>query len=201
MLGGLASSRLDNVLVRSEQSAVAVSAGYQGLHRLGLFSVTVDVKPGQDVAAVSRRLDALIADFVANGPTEDEVRRAVMRTVSGRIQGLEQVGAFGGKAVALAEGVLYANDANFYRRRLQNLSRVTPAAVRASMQRWLNRPVYALRVDPGERGAYQEAAAAAPRPAAAPARRRLRPGCKCPMSPARPRSISRRSSGRACRTA
>jgi predicted Zn-dependent peptidase len=166
VLGGLASSRLDNVLVRSEQSAVAVSAGYQGFHRLGLFSVTVDVKPGQDVAAVSRRLDALIADFVASGPTEDEVRRAVMRNVSGRVQGLEQVGGFGGKAVALAEGVLYANDANFYRRRLQNLSRVTPAAVRASMQRWLNRPVYALRVDPGERGAYQEAAAVAPRPAA-----------------------------------
>ena len=30
------------------------------------------------------RLDAIIADFVANGPTEDEVRRAVMRDVSGR---------------------------------------------------------------------------------------------------------------------
>jgi zinc protease len=171
VLGGLASSRLDNALVRAEQSAVAVGAGYSGMHRLGLFSITVDVKPGQDVAAVSRRLDALIADFVANGPTEDEVRRSVMRTVSGRIQGLEQVGGFGGKAVALAEGMLYANDANFYRRRLDAISRVTTAQVRAAMQRWLSRPVYALRVDPGERGAYQEAAAAAPRPAqpAAPA--------------------------------
>jgi predicted Zn-dependent peptidase len=166
VLGGLASSRLDNALVRNEQSAVSVGAGYSGMHRLGLFSVTVDVKPGQDVAAVSRRLDALIADFIATGPTEDEVRRTVMRSVSGRIQGLEQVGGFGGKAVALAEGMLYANDANFYRRRLESLSRVTPAQVRATTRRWLNRPVYALRVDPGERGAYQEAAAAAPRPAA-----------------------------------
>ena len=38
-----------------------------------------------------------------------------MRDVSGRVQGLEQVGGFGGKAVALAEGALYADDPDFYR--------------------------------------------------------------------------------------
>ncbi len=71
------------------------------------------MKPGQDADAVSRRLDAIIADFVRTGPTEDEVRRAVMRTLSQRVQGLEQVGGFGGKAVALAEGMLYADDPEF----------------------------------------------------------------------------------------
>ena len=60
--------------------------------------------------------------------------------MSGRIQGLEQVGGFGGKAVALAEGMLYANDPNFYRTRLERLARVTPAQVRAAMQRWLDPP-------------------------------------------------------------
>src|SRR6185436_15991160 len=110
--------------------------------RVSLFEIQVDVKPGQDADAVSRRLDAIIADFVANGPTEDEVRRTVMRTLSGRIQGLEQVGGFGGKAVALAEGMLYANDPNFYRTRLEQVAAVTPAQVRAAMQRWLTRPVY-----------------------------------------------------------
>jgi zinc protease len=174
VLGGLASSRLDNALVRGEQSAVSVGAGAQALHRVGLFSVTVDVKPGQDVEAVSRRLDELVADFVATGPTQDEVQRAVMRAVSGRVQGLEQVGGFGGKATALAEGMLYADNPNFYRDRLQRLAAVTPDQVRAAMQRWLTRPVYALRVDPGEREAYQEAgsvrgAATPARPAAAPA--------------------------------
>jgi predicted Zn-dependent peptidase len=80
-----------------------------------------------------------------------------MRSVATRVQGLEQVGGFGGKAVALAEGMLYANDPDFYRRRLERMAAVTPAQARAAMQRWLTRPVYALRVDPGERGAYEEA--------------------------------------------
>ena len=160
---------------------------------------TVDVKPGQDADAVSRRLDEIVADFIRTGPTEDEVRRAVMRTLSGRVQGLEQVGGFGGKAVALAEGMLYADDPDFYRTRLAAARRGSrPAQVRAAMQRWLTRPVYALRVDPGEREAYEEApgvtgsragvrlgaqpaaallhAAAAGRPAAR-AARRSRPRC------------------------
>ena len=157
VLGGLASSRLDNILVREEQTAVRVTAFVQPFQRVSLFEVQVDVKPGQDADAVSRRLDEIIADFVANGPTEDEVRRTVMRALSGRIQGLEQVGGFGGKAVALAEGMLYDNDPDFYRERLQQLAAVTPEQVRSAMQRWLSRPVYALRVDPGEREAYEEA--------------------------------------------
>ena len=158
VLGGLASSRLDNILVREEQTAVRVSSFLLPFQRVSLFEVQVDVKPGQDADAVSRRLDEIIAEFVANGPTEDEVRRTVMRTLSSRIQGLEQVGGFGGKAVALAEGALYADDPNFYRTRLEQFAQVTPADVRETMQRWLTRPVYALRVEPGEREAYQEAA-------------------------------------------
>jgi predicted Zn-dependent peptidase len=171
VLGGLSSSRLDNRLVRGEQSAVAVSASLQPFHRVSLFEVTVDVKPGQDVEAVSRRLDQLIADLVRTGPSADEVRRSVMRAMSSRIQGLEQVGGFGGKAVALAEGQLYAGDPDFYRTRLTQLAQVTPAQVRAAMQRWLSRPVLALRVDPGPREDYQEAAGvgAAATPPAAPA--------------------------------
>src|SRR3546814_6545463 len=87
------------------------------------------------------------------------MQRVATQTVSGRIAGLEQVGGFGGKAVALAEGELYMNDPDFYKKRLDMLAKATPAAVTAAMQKWLRRPVYSLRVVPGERGAYEEAAA------------------------------------------
>jgi len=157
ILGGLASSRLDNQLVRTDQNAVRVAAFVLPFQRVSQFEVQVDVKPGQDADAVSRQLDQIIADYVRTGPTEDEVRRAVMRALSGRVQGLEQVGGFGGKAVALAEGMLYADDPDFYRTRLEQLARVTPEQVRAAMQRWLTRPVLAIRVNPGERPAYEEA--------------------------------------------
>ncbi|HYG30368.1 MAG TPA: pitrilysin family protein [Allosphingosinicella sp.] len=168
VFGGLASSRLDNALVRGDRSAVGVTASMTPFQRVGVFSIIVDVRPGADAAAVERRLDALIAEFIAEGPTEDEVRRAVMRAVSSTVFGMEQVGGFGGKAVALAQGTLLAGDPAFYQRRLAALASTTPAEVRAAAQRWLSRPVYALRVDPGERAAYQEAAGPA-RTAAAPA--------------------------------
>ena len=168
ILGGLASSRLDNLLVRGEQTAVRVSAGVLPFQRVSMFEVDVDVKPGEDADAVSRRLDEIIAEFVATGPTEDEVRRTVMRTLSGTIRGLERVGGFDGKAVALAEGMLYADNPDFERERLQELASITPEQVRAAMQRWLTRPVYALRVVPGERAAYAEAPASGQAPASPP---------------------------------
>jgi predicted Zn-dependent peptidase len=161
VLGGLASSRLDNILVREEQKAVRVSADLQDFHRVGLFEVQVDVKPGVDAGQVAQRLDQIINDFVREGPTADEVQRVVMSYVSSRIRGLEQVGGFGGKAVALAEGELYANDPDFYQKKLLAYTKVTPESVRAAAQKWLTRPVYALSVVPGDRDAYQESSQSA----------------------------------------
>ncbi|HYC73861.1 pitrilysin family protein [Brevundimonas sp.] len=157
VLGGLASSRLDNQLVRGEQSAVSVSSSLSDFHRVGIFDISVNVKPGQDAAEVGRRLDAIVADFIANGPTEEEVARVATRYVSGRIQSLEQVN---GKANVLAEGQLYAGDPDHYKKELAEYASVTPAEVTAAMQRWLTRPVFDLTIAPGEREAYVEAAAA-----------------------------------------
>ncbi|HEX6376880.1 MAG TPA: pitrilysin family protein [Allosphingosinicella sp.] len=159
VLGGLASSRLDNELVRKDQTAVGVRAFILPFHRVSQFEIQVDVKPGVNPDVVSARLDQIVADLIANGPTQDEVQRVVMSDVAGRIRGLEQVGGFGGKAVALAEGALYADDPDFYKKQLLAYGRVTPATVKAAMQKWLTRPVYALRVEPGERKAYEEAKA------------------------------------------
>ena len=54
VLGGLDSSRLDNRLVRQDQTAVGVRAFVQPFQRVSMFEVQVDVKPGQDADAVSR---------------------------------------------------------------------------------------------------------------------------------------------------
>jgi predicted Zn-dependent peptidase len=156
ILGGLASSRLDEILVRDEKLAVAVSAGMQPFQRVGLFEVDATVKPGVDPDLVAKRLDEIIADFIANGPTEDEVRRATTREVSGEIRGLEQVGGFGGKAVALAQGQVFAGDSDFYKKTLDAYASLTPADVKAAMQQWLTRPVLAIRLEPGERPPYEE---------------------------------------------
>ena len=159
VLGGLASSRLDNILVKQEKLAVSVTAGIQPFERVSLFEVTADVRPGADPAKVAARLDAIIADLLRNGPTPDEVRRVATREVAQRIGGLESVGGFGGKAVALAEGQLYAGDPQFYRRQLDAYAAATPDEVRRVARKWLSRPVYALTVAPGERDPADEAKA------------------------------------------
>ena len=62
VLGGLASSRLDNALVKREKLVVQVSAGNNGLRGAGAFFVRAVVRPGVDPALVSRRIDEIIAE-------------------------------------------------------------------------------------------------------------------------------------------
>ena len=170
VLGGLASSRLDNALVRQEKAAVQVSAGVQSMAQLGIFQVQAIVKPGVDANLVAKRLDEIVADLIKNGPTADEVQRVATTTVSGRISGLESVGGFGGKAVALASGELYSDDPAFYKKQLAETAKVTPAQVQAAGKKWLSRPSLTIMVEPGQREAYQEAQAvpAATKPAEGP---------------------------------
>lgn len=166
VLGGLNSSRLDKIMVRDEKLAVGVSASLSPLQRAGIFNVTAAVRPGVDPAVVAKRLDEIMADYIAKGPTADEVERAVMSEVAQRIRGLEKTGGFGGKAVSLAEGQTYAHDSDFYKKTLASYAAITPAAVRSAMQQWLRRPALTIVLSPGERPAYTEAKATTPPKAA-----------------------------------
>ena len=157
ILGGLASSRLDRILVREEKLAVGVSASVQPFQRVSQFAIEVTVKPGVDPALVDKRLDEILADYLANGPTADEVARAATSEVSGRVRGLEQVGGFGGKAVALASGQVFNADSNFYKHDLAQYAAATPATIRAAMRQWVGRPVFKVTLEPGERAPYVEA--------------------------------------------
>ena len=160
-LGGLSSSRLDNILVRQEQTAVGASAYLIPFVHGSLVNIQVDVKPGADADAVAKRLDQILADYIKTGPTAEEVQRVAASNIAAQIDGLEQVGGFGGKAVALAEGQLYVGDSDFYKKELQRLATAKPAAVKAAMQKWLTRPVLEILVEPGEREVYKEVAAGA----------------------------------------
>ncbi|MBB3033462.1 M16 family metallopeptidase [Alteriqipengyuania lutimaris] len=159
ILGGLASSRLDNMLVRDEQLAVQVSAGNYAFQRVGILNIGAVVKPGVDAALVEQRLNEIIAEYIAEGPTEDEVRRAATSDLAGTIRGLEQVGGFGGKAVTLAQGEVLAGDPGFFERQFDILATLTPAEIKAAMQTWMTRPALTMVLEPGERtGEYEEAA-------------------------------------------
>ena len=151
VLGGLSSSRLDNAMVRTDPVAVSVGAFAQSFEDAGLLIVQADVKPGTDVDTVGKKLDAEIAKFLANGPTADELQRAAASYLGGTIAGLEAVGGFGGKAVALAEGALYSNDPAYYKVELDRMAKATPEEVTAAARKWMSRPAFSLTYTPGER--------------------------------------------------
>jgi zinc protease len=151
VLGGLSSSRLDNALVRGDQSAISVSASVEAFEQVGIFTISANVKPGGDPVAVGKKVDAIVADFIRNGPTADEVRRVATRSISATIGGYESVGGFGGKAVALAEGLVYSDDPQKYKKDLAELAAQTPATVVAASRKWLSRPVFNLTIEPGPR--------------------------------------------------
>ncbi|MGH6649619.1 MAG: M16 family metallopeptidase [Sphingopyxis sp.] len=151
VLGGLSSSRLDNALVRKDPVAVSVSAFAQPFEDAGILLVQADVKPGVEPALVGQRLDEEVAKFLASGPTADELQRAAASYLGGAISGLESVGGFGGKAVALAEGALYSNDPGYYKVELERMAAATPEQVKAVANKWLSRPAFSLTYTPGER--------------------------------------------------
>lgn len=151
ILAGGASSRLNNALVRESRLAVAVGGGVQAFEKVGMAEISVTLSPGAKLADVEAKVKQVLADFIANGPTADEVARVATRNVASTIRGLESVGGSGGKAVALAEGAVYAGDADFYRTELGWYANATPAAVQAAAKRWLGQGAYVQTVLPGDR--------------------------------------------------
>ncbi|MGQ5702624.1 M16 family metallopeptidase [Sandaracinobacteroides sp. A072] len=144
-------SRLDDALVRRERLAVGVGGSLSAQKLAGIASLSAEAAPGIDPAKVEARIDQILARFLADGPTADEVERVAMRAVSGTIRGLEKVGGFGGKGVALAEGQLYAGDPADWKRELALFAEATPESVRDAARRWLARGDHRLTLLPGER--------------------------------------------------
>lgn len=144
ILGGLASSRLDDALVRGAQTAVSASAHADIFAQGGQFIMEADVKPGADPAKVGAALDAELARLMTEGPNADELARAATSFAASEIRSLESVGGGGGKAATLAEGLLYSGDPANYRKELEAAAKLTPAAVRDALAKWLKRPVFAL---------------------------------------------------------
>ncbi len=148
VLGGGKTSRLFQKLVYEMEIATRASANLQDQELLSFYSTTVDVKPGGDEAAAEKAMEATIAEFLAKGPTASELARSKTRIKASIIRGLEKVGGFGGKAVTLAEGALYAGDPGFIAKQLDWLDAATPAEVLAAARDVMNAGHYQLTIVP-----------------------------------------------------
>ena len=147
-LGGGRTSRLYEDFVFDRQVATSASAWVQEHQLASMFNVIITLNPGEDVAAASARLDEMVEEMMAEGVTAEELEAAVTRTNAGVVRGLEQIGGFGGKAVTLAQGELYAGDPGFWQTYLERLNSATPEAVTATAREWLNTGSHEIHVLP-----------------------------------------------------
>ena len=96
VLGGGKNSRLYQALIYNNQLATSVNVGINVLELASMFEITVDLKAGADEKKVEALINAELEKFFAEGPTDDELKRAKTSILSNRIRGLEQIGGFGG---------------------------------------------------------------------------------------------------------
>jgi len=148
VLGGGKTSRLYRKLVDELQIATTASASNQNQELLSFFSTTVDAKEDADLKRVEREMEGVIATFLDRGPTAAELKRAKTGIKAGVIRGLEKVGGFGGKAVTLAQGELYAGDPGFIKTQLDWLEAATPADVLRAARSVMNAGYYQLDILP-----------------------------------------------------
>lgn len=142
------SSRLYKRLVYDDQTATSVQAFVDEREIAGLFRIRATAKPGGDLGAVEKAMDAELARFLKDGPTEAELQRAKTEQIASFVRGVERIGGFGGKSDILARGEVYAGDPTFYKKVLGRLEAATPEQVRDAAVRWLSDGVYVLEIHP-----------------------------------------------------
>lgn len=148
ILGGGRTSRLYQKLVQELQLATSARVSLQRQELASMFELQVTLQPGVSETEVLPVIDTELQRFMQDGPTTEEVSRAQTRINAGVIRGLEQVGGFGGKAVALARGELYAGDPGFFLTSLQRINEAKAKQLRDTTREWLNSGYYQITVHP-----------------------------------------------------
>lgn len=148
ILGDGKNSRLYRELVYNTRLASNVSADFDPFELTSLLTVDVMLQPDADLQRVHGIIDEIMSEFLENGPTQEELDRARTKHNASLIRGLEQIGGFGGKAVTLARGELYAGDAGFFSTRLDWINSAQTGQVQEVSQKWLSDGYYQLDVLP-----------------------------------------------------
>lgn len=148
LLGSGKTSRLYKRLVYDDQIATNVSVYIDNREIAGLFTIQVDVKPGVETAKVEQAIDEELRNFLASGPEPKELEKVRMQFLAGFIRGSERIGGFGGKSDILARSQVFGGSPDAYRVSLENIAATTPAALKATVCKWLADGVYTLEIRP-----------------------------------------------------
>ncbi|MYN18917.1 insulinase family protein [Rugamonas sp. FT107W] len=136
VLTGSKSARLTKRLVYDKALATSVSTRADGNELAGTFDIRATLKPGVEVAAVEREIDAVMNELLAQGPTAEELARVRTSALAGAARQLERLGGGGGRSGLLAESMMFGGSPDAYLNDLRALA-AQPADVKATANKWL----------------------------------------------------------------
>jgi predicted Zn-dependent peptidase len=142
------SSRLYKKLVYEDQTTGYVYSYNDAREIAGILNVTANVKPGEDYREVEKTMNTILADFLAHGPTQEELQRVKMEYLANFIKGTERIGGFGGKSDILSQSMVFGGDPEYYKTKLKNISAATVEDIRQVAVKYLSDGKYVLICTP-----------------------------------------------------
>jgi zinc protease len=137
ILGGGKSSRLYKSLVYDKQIAQTVTAQQYSLTLGSVFDIEATARPGHTAEELEKAIEEELTKFRDAGPEANEVDRARNVIETRIVQGLENLGGFGGVADRLNTYNHYLSDPGYLPKDIQRYREVTPASVKAFVQEQL----------------------------------------------------------------
>lgn len=141
-------SRLFKRLVYTDQIATSAAAFVDLREIGGLFTIQADAKPGVSLEKVEQAIDEELAKFLAEGPTEAELKRIKTQYMANFIRGSERIGGFGGKSDILARNEVFAGNPEYYKITLDRIQKASAANLLNAAKTWLSDGVYILEIHP-----------------------------------------------------
>jgi zinc protease len=145
ILAGPRTARITKALVYDQQAAASVGA-YQGSNEdVGEFLLVITPRPDHSLTDLEAASDAVIAKLKQEGPTDEEVKRALAGEELGFLRGLE---SNLGKAMQLCDGAGFHGDAGFFKTAFRKSQAVTAADVQRVANKYLTSGRVVLSVVP-----------------------------------------------------
>jgi zinc protease len=132
-------------VVHGKEVATMAFATVGPMQICSVFSMWVELKPGIETWIATEAMDRVLARFLTQGPTREELERAVAVLTS---RALERLGDRDGRARALAEGEVAANDPGLLTRYLGWIESASADDVRNASRRYLDTGWHQVEVLP-----------------------------------------------------
>ncbi len=136
-LYGTADSPLNRALVENGGPALWVNAIFADSQVNGVFSVNVEIKPDADMAAVERKLDAVMAGALRDGPDPKALGQYLSNKDEALLSAFVDPESMGG---ILEAGELEAGDPLLFQTTRGWEHAASPADIGAVARKWLGRP-------------------------------------------------------------